>query len=295
MNGLVTDIQRFSLHDGPGIRTTVFCKGCNMRCAWCHNPETINRRPQLQFFESRCIQCGNCKEDCDTASASAEDVFTDSTGKRRHYRGNCQARALVKVGRRLSAEDVLREAEQDRAFYDRSGGGVTLSGGEASLQHGFVRETLTLLRERGIHTAIETNLTAPRDQLKYLLPELDLVIFDIKCIDAALHREWTGVGNERILDNAHWLAGQGKPFIVRTPIIPGFNDDEASIGAVADFIKDFANLSYYELLAFNPLGADKYRCLGMNYRLKDAPLISREKLQCLADVAGQRGIEVRTA
>jgi pyruvate formate lyase activating enzyme len=295
MNGRITDIQRFSLNDGPGIRTTVFAKGCNMRCVWCHNPETICGLPQLEFFATKCIGCGGCKPAADTASAGAEDLLTDPTGKLRHYRGNCEAHALVKVGRTVTPEDVLREASQDRRFYDNSHGGVTLSGGEITVQMDFALETLALLKANGIHTAIETNLAAAWEQFEKLLPLLDLVMFDIKTMDDGRHREGTGVGNERILENALRMSEQSIPLIVRTPVIPGFNDNAESVKGVAEFIRDFANLSYYELVAFNPLGADKYRCLGLPYQMQEAQLIPAETMHTLRKAAAGRGVEVRIA
>jgi pyruvate formate lyase activating enzyme len=295
MNGLITDIQRFSLNDGPGIRTTVFAKGCNMRCAWCHNPETISGRTQLELFAGKCIGCGGCRPAADTASAGAEDLLTDAAGKLRHYRGNCEAHALVKVGRTVTSEDVLREAMQDRRFYENSHGGVTLSGGEITVQMDFALETLALLKANGIHTAIETNLAAAWEQFEILLPVLDLVMFDIKTMDDGQHREGTGVGNERILENARRMSEQEIPLIVRTPVIPGFNDNAESVEGVAEFIRDFANLSYYELVAFNPLGADKYRCLGLPYRMQEAEMIPAETMHALREAAAGRGVEVRIA
>jgi pyruvate formate lyase activating enzyme len=293
MQGLITDIQRFSLNDGPGIRTTIFGKGCNMHCSWCHNPETISARPQLQFFAGKCIGCGGCQPDDNTPDA--EDVIIGPAGQRRQYRGNCQARALVKVGRFVTPQDVLREALQDKRFYENSRGGVTLSGGEITLQLDFAFETLALLKANGIHTAIETNLALPWDQFEKLLPVLDLVMFDIKIMDVGRHREWTGISNERILANAHRISGQGVPLIIRTPVIPGFNDNPEAIVAIAEFIRDFSDLDYYELLAFNPLGADKYRWLGLPYRMQDAPLIPQDTMHRLQQAAAAHGIEVRIA
>ncbi|WP_043581981.1 glycyl-radical enzyme activating protein [Geminisphaera colitermitum] len=299
ITGIITDIQRFALHDGPGIRTTVFCKGCNMRCAWCHNPETINPRPELQFFRSRCIGCGHCLAAPDTsgagASADAALCFTDDTGVARHYRGDCHAEALVKVGREVAPQDVLAEALQDKNFYANSGGGVTLSGGEVTVQTHFALETLALLKASGIHTAIETNLAVPWEQLESLLPLLDLVMFDIKHMDSVTHREWTGVANERILENARHLGALDLPLVVRTPVIPDFNDNANAIEAIAMFAATLPALDYYELLAYNPLGSDKYRCMGKPYLLKDAPMISEAAMGRFRAVAAKHGIKVRIA
>jgi pyruvate formate lyase activating enzyme len=295
ITGTITDIQRFSLNDGPGIRTTVFFKGCNMNCSWCHNPETINPKPELQFFRSKCIGCGGCRRAAEPDAADPAPCFTDDEGVARYYRGNCHAEALVRVGRTVSPGDILGEALQDRNFYANSRGGVTLSGGEVTVQSAFARETLSLLKTNGIHTAIETNLAAPWERIEPLLPSLDLVMFDIKHMDSATHREWTGIGNERILENARRLGSLDLPLIVRTPVIPGFNDRAAAISEIAAFAAGLSALDYYELLAFNPLGADKYRCLGKPYLLQDAPMIPDSTMRELSRAAATHGIEVRIA
>ncbi len=295
ISGTITDIQRFSLNDGPGIRTTVFFKGCNLRCAWCHNPETINPRPELQFFRAKCIGCGGCAPGPDTTPAGSSASFTDDAGVVRHYRGNCHAEALVQVGRTVSAADILDEAMQDRNFYANSLGGVTLSGGEVTVQSPFAREALALLKANGLHTAIETNIATPWERIEPLLPFLDLVMFDIKHLNSVTHREWTGFGNELILENARRLGELKLPVIVRTPVIPGFNDEAGAISAIATFVATLPALEYYELLAYNPLGADKYRCLGIPYLLHDVLMIPDDKMRQLARVAEQHGVAVRIA
>jgi pyruvate formate lyase activating enzyme len=293
--GLITDIQRFSLNDGPGIRTTVFCKGCNMRCAWCHNPETLSGKTQLQFTPSKCIGCGRCSPGADTLKAKPEEVLTDPSGLLRHYRGDCQSGALVKIGKLVSANNVLKEAIQDRRFYENSRGGVTLSGGEITIQTEFAFETLSLLQANRLHTAIETNLSAEWERFERLLPVIDLVIFDIKCMDSVLHQAWTGIPNQTILANAKRLGARKTPIIVRTPVIPGFNAAPEAIQAIAAYIRGFKNLVYYELLAFNPLGADKYQSLRIPYGVENAPAVREETMQLLRQAAETQGIEARIA
>lgn len=296
VRGTITDIQRFSLHDGPGIRTTVFFKGCNMRCSWCHNPETISPHAELQFFQSKCIGCKHCCRASDAGRENSEPMcFIDDTGVKRYYRGDCYAEALVKVGHETSPHDIVDEAMQDIAFYENSSGGVTLSGGEVMMQTEFACETLALLKARNIHTAIETNLSMPWERIEAFLPLLDLVMFDIKHMDSATHREWTGIPNERILENARRLGAHALPLIVRTPVIPGFNDTSPAIEAIAAFAATLPALDYYELLAYNPLGADKYRCMGKPYPLKDAPMIPSASMLQFRDVAAKKGIHVRIA
>ena len=265
-----------------------------MKCLWCHNPETLKASPELQFFKSKCIGCKGCEPGED--SSSAEDpasFFIDSEGQSRYFRDNCHARALVKVGRMSSPEDILAAVLQDKNFYASSGGGVTFSGGEVTVQTQFAFETLSLIKKQGIHTAIETNLASPWDRFEKLLPVVDLVMFDIKSMDPMKHREWTGIDNALILENAQKLSLTSMPIVVRTPVIPGFNDTADDIEAIASHIRAYPQLKFYELLPFNPLGADKYKCMGKEYLLQDASLISPGLMEQLRVAAENTGIEVR--
>ena len=293
----VSDIQRFSVHDGPGIRTTVFLKGCNLRCRWCHNPEMIRPGAELQLFPDRCVGCGACLTAC------PKQAHTITDGGRAFDRSlcvacgacaeGCYAHALVLVGRELTVEQVLKEVAADREFYDRSGGGVTLSGGEPLLQPEFAGELLRACKGQGIHTAIETNLAWPWERVEAVLPVTDLVLLDIKMMDAAAHRRWTGAGNEQVLENARKLSQTEVPIIVRTPVIAGVNATAEDIGRIADFIRAFGNLLYYELLPYNPLGAGKYRSLGMEQPRERFARPDRQTLRALAEEARGRGIRVR--
>jgi len=276
VNGIVTDIQRFSVHDGPGIRTTVFLKGCNLRCAWCHNPETLLPGPQLQVLPAKCIGCGACLA-CGACAAV------------------CYAGALVLVGREMTAEAVVAEVLEDRPFYEESAGGVTVSGGEPLAQRAFAVEVLRRCRDEGLHTAVETNLAAPWEHVAEFLPVTDLFMVDVKLMDGEAHERWTGAPNDEILANVRRLAHQEQPMVVRTPVVPGVNDTREEIGAVADLIRTFPNLAYYELLPYHPLGTGKYRSLGMEYRLAHLERPSREQMDDLARTAGERGIAVRVA
>lgn len=238
MKGIVTEIERFSLRDGPGIRTTVFLKGCNMRCKWCHNPETLQVAPQLLHYPEKCLGCGACADQC--------------------FSG-----ALVLSGKEMDTEEVMAEILQDLPYYRNSGGGVTLSGGEVTCQPDFALELLRACRRQGIPTALETNLLAPWAVYEKLLPELDLLMFDVKVYDEEKHKKWTGVSNRAILENAR-KAAESLPYLVRTPVIPGVNDTAEEIGAIAGFVHSLGgDLQYYELLRFNPLGEGKYTALDM--------------------------------
>ncbi len=295
--GIVSDIQRFSVHDGPGIRTTVFLKGCNLRCFWCHNPETLRRNPELQLFLDRCIGCGKCFGVC-TRHAHAL-----VNGQRIFHRQlcvacgrcaeTCYAQALVVVGKEMTAEEVVEVVLRDRVFYQESSGGVTISGGEPLLQHDFTYSILELCKVEGLHTAIESAAQWPWQDIAQLLPVTDLVMMDIKVMDSDLHRACAGVPNERILANALSLSKQARALIIRTPVVPGVNDSEEEIGRIADFIADFPNLMYYELLPFHRLATAKYRALGLEYRAAGLKRTEPEFMAQLAEAARQRGITVK--
>ncbi|MHB0857030.1 MAG: glycyl-radical enzyme activating protein [Anaerolineae bacterium] len=297
MEGIVTNVQRFSIHDGPGIRTTVFLKGCNLRCFWCHNPETLRPRPELQLFLSRCIACGACFERCPQGAHLLED------GQRRFLRARCEgcgrcaetcyAEALVMAGEVKTVDQVVDEVLRDQPFYQTSGGGVTLSGGEPLLQRDFSYAILERCRQEGLHTAIETAAAFPWEHVASILPVTDLVMLDIKVMDSERHRECTGVPNERILANAEHLGRQQQSLIVRTPVIPGVNDNAAEIGAIAAFVARLPNLLYYELLPFHPMAAGKYDSLEMDYRARDLLRPTTECLDALVEVAREAGIEAR--
>ena len=297
MHGTVTNIQRFSIHDGPGIRTTVFMKGCNLRCYWCHNPETLDSGPQLQIFPERCIGCGECLERC--PHGAHVSVNGHRTFRREVCVGSgacaetCYAQALVLVGKRTSVDEVVEEVLRDRPFYETSNGGVTLSGGEPLLQRDFSYGILERCRRAGVHTAIETAANYPWERLASLLPVVDLVMMDIKLMDPDRHRSCTGVSNRRILENARLLGEEPQPLIVRTPIVPGVNDNAEEVDAIAAFVAQLPNLQYYELLAFHPMATSKYTSLDMDYRARDLTSPPAEQLDRLAEVARRYGITVR--
>jgi len=297
VKGTITDIQRFSIHDGPGIRTTVFLKGCNMRCFWCHNPETLGAAPELQFFPSKCIGCGACLETCPREAHQVVDsehvLLRDRCEACGRCAEACYAEALVMAGREAAASEVMEQVLRDKPFYDNSGGGMTLSGGEPLFQIEFSLELLRLARAQGLHTAVETNAAWPWERVARILPSTDLVMMDIKALDAEKHREATGIANELILENARRLSREARALLVRTPVIPGFNDTEEDIGAIAGFIAGFPNLQAYELLPYHPLGEGKYKSLGMPYRAAGLKSPGKDQVEDLRKSAARRGIPVR--
>jgi len=288
MNGQITTIQRMSLHDGPGIRSTVFLKGCNMRCAWCHNPETLNRDPELEWIQQKCIGCNSCTKVCQTGA------FSLVNGKPSFQKSLCiacfdcvevcYAEAISKVGREVMPEEVFAEVEQDFPFFSNSGGGVTISGGEPMLQPKFTAQILALFQKAGVHTALDTNLSIPWNQYEKVLSCADLVLADLKIMDPALHKRWTGQSNRIILDNLQKLDLTGIPYLIRTPVVPGVNDNEAEIRAMADFTAKLKNLKKHELLPFHTMASCKYTNLNMENptrQIKDLPKESLEQFQTI--------------
>ena len=299
MQGIVTNIQRFSIHDGPGIRTTVFFKGCNLACFWCHNPETLNPKPELQLFLNRCIGCGACFEACPQGG----HVIDADSGQRLFLRdrclacgqcaSTCYAEALVLVGETKTVDEVVAEVMRDQPFYETSQGGVTLSGGEPLLQAEFALELLRRCQAEGLHTAIETAACFPWERIAPFLKVTDLVMMDIKMMDSQAHRAATNVPNERILANAQRLGREASSLIVRTPVIPGINDTPEEIGAIAAFCAQLDALLYYELLLFHPMATGKYASLDRDYRARNLKRPTVELMDQLTKVARNKGVEAR--
>ena len=301
MTGMITEIERFALNDGPGIRTTVFFKGCNMRCAWCHNPETISAGKDLHYYASKCIGCYKCVYACPSkAHKRINNVhmfyprLCVRCGKCAEV---CYAEAMVMSGKKLSVEDVMRELVQDKLYYATSGGGITLSGGEVLCQQEFAAELVDACHAEQIPVGIESNLSFPWERIRPFIEKLDLVMCDLKLADSAQHRKWTGVGNEQICENIRRLAASCIPFLVRTPVVPGATDSDENIEQIAAFLAEVDaahTMLYYELLNFNPLGATKYESLGKPNPFRDTKPLPEARMQQLKELAEKHGISVRT-
>jgi pyruvate formate lyase activating enzyme len=304
ITGTIFNIQRFSIHDGPGIRTTVFLKGCPLRCFWCHNPEGLRKPVEIQFHGARCIGCRDCVTACRHGAQILDERGRVYDRTRCVACGDCVAvcfaEALQQAGRVVRVEEVVEEVLRDRAFYANSGGGVTLSGGEPLLQPAFALAVLAACRQAGIHTALETTTCCAWETLEPALPVTDLWMVDIKHLDPEKHRAATGVSNERILANIRRLAAAGKPVVFRIPVVPGVNDTVEEIAAIASFVRglsalradDGAGLSL-ELLPFHRLAEDKYASLGLAYQAAHLAPPTRERLSALVEAARAQGIAAR--
>jgi len=262
----IFDIQPFSLHDGPGIRTTVFLKGCPLRCQWCSNPEGLEALPTLSYQESKCSGCLDCVDSCPT------DALTASEGKLVVQHDLCSAcGACIKVcptgalklyGHQESPADIIDRVKRDKKYFEKSGGGLTLSGGEVMMQTGFALEILKLAKEENIHTCIETSGFASQEEYASILPFVDLVLFDYKHSTPDEHRKYTGVSNEKILGNLQFLSEQGARIVLRLPIIPGINDTEQHFQAVSEISRQYEGIQRVEVLPYHNWGAHKYEEIG---------------------------------
>jgi pyruvate formate lyase activating enzyme len=293
--GYIYNIMRFSLHDGPGIRTTVFFKGCPLRCWWCHNPESQEPAPQLVYFAERCLQCGDCIPICPNGAvrwvngAISIDGACRSCGTCVDF---CAAGARELMGRWMTVADTLAEIEKDRVFYDQSGGGVTFSGGEPLLQPEFLEALLDACRARRIHTVVDTSGLAPREVLLRLAAKTDLFYYDVKLVDSEKHRRYIGAPIDAILENLEALAGKGAAIVVRFPVIPGVNDGEAEVAALGALLARLGLLQLH-LLPYHTIGVEKYRRLNLPYQMNGVQPPSHERLAQIAAQLEAQGLSVR--
>jgi len=298
LTGVIFDIKRFAIHDGPGIRTTVFLKGCPLRCPWCHNPEGVLPSPEHSWREGRCVACGSCAQACErgaiTFPGGRPVVDQENCILCGQCVEACPTGALEIVGRTVAAEEVMREIAKDVIFYDESGGGATFSGGEPLMQPEFLGRLLALCKAGEVHTAVDTTCHAPWEVIEPLLGGIDLLLCDIKHVDAATHERLTGAGNELILENLRKLARLGKAMVMRMPIIPGMNDDDANIMATGEFVSSLDGVRRIDILPYNEGGRSKLARLG---RRQEAPRVEAPDARRLAEIAAKLagfGLEVKT-
>ncbi len=299
--GIVLELQRMSTEDGPGLRTTVFLKGCPLKCLWCHNPESISLAPQLVWNGAGCIGCGICVDTCSrgalTAAPGGMAINREKCRGCGECAKECPTLSMVLLGEPWRANDLVNELSKDDAYFSSSGGGVTLSGGEATLQHDFTLAVLKGLHGAGIHTALDTCGLCSFNRLEKLLPFTDLLLFDIKEIDGKRHERFTASSNDRILGNLKQLpdllGGTKTDLWIRTPIIPDTTDQEDNILGIGDFIVNHmkGRVSRWELCAFNNLGKEKYTRLGKEWTYENALPMERKIMKALHHAALRSGVD----
>ena len=303
LEATILEIQRLSTEDGPGIRTTVFFKGCALNCSWCHNPESISPKAEIHWIENRCIGCETCRDVC------PEQALTRSDAGIRIEREDCSgcgicaqecpAAAIEQLGTRWPLPDLLTEVVKDKAYFDSSGGGVTIGGGEPLLQPSFAIAFLKGLKEKGVHTALDTCGYCAPNALDGALPHTDMILFDLKQIDSKRHAQLTGAGNETIIANLfrvgrHVQGGSAPTKLwIRTPVIPGATDTEENVKGIGELIAGNlgSSVQRWELLAFNNLCKDKYLRLDRDWAFETAELIGRDQMEKLADTARESGVD----
>jgi pyruvate formate lyase activating enzyme len=299
--GRVFDLQRFSVHDGPGIRTTVFLKGCPLRCRWCQNPEGLDHGISLWHFENLCGHSGRCAEVCPTNAITLTPTGVDINHAACTRCGDCveacPRNALALDGRDITTDEVVDEVGRDAIFHEVSGGGVTFSGGEPLAQAAFVYETAAALKERGLPTTLESSFHAPWSSIEPLLPVIDLFIVDLKVADPEAHKIATGVSNQLIVDNLRRLAavlhGAGR-ILVRVPLVPGYTATAGNLGAIADLVAEIDPALPVELINFNPLASAKYRRMGMPHEFADVTTsYSPAEMHAFRSLFAERGLAVR--
>ena len=263
-SGIVFNIQRCSLHDGPGVRTTAFLKGCTLRCRWCQNPEGLDPEPSISYSKEKCVSCGRCRDAADGAEAARV----------------CPSGAREIIGRRYTSAELADELMRDRVFF-RNNGGVTFSGGECLMQADFVAETSSILRREGISGAIDTCGNVPYGSIEKQLDSAGLFLYDIKTVNDSQHRRFTGTGTRTILSNFERLYGTGARIWVRIPVVGGFNTSEEDVEELSDYLKGFPDLERIEPLRYHKLGMHKYERLGLTYEMGDGAEVSDVRFETI--------------
>ncbi|MCF7959073.1 MAG: glycyl-radical enzyme activating protein [Phycisphaerae bacterium] len=297
LKGLIFDIKKYAIHDGPGIRTTVFFKGCPLHCQWCHNPESWRHSREIGLRSQRCIGCGDCIEACGHGAISMKNSYPVTDMQNCVLCGDCQAAcrtgAREVIGREMTVDEVMAEIEKDRIFFDQSNGGATFSGGEVLMQHEFLDALLVACKKNEIKTAVDTTCHTDEAIIQRISENADLFLCDLKHMDSNVHKRFTGIGNERILANIKHLALAGNEIIIRIPITPGFNDDDINIDASGRYIASLDVVRRIDILPYNSGGREKSDRLTGNYDIMHSEPPTDESMRAIRGKLKKFGFEVK--
>jgi pyruvate formate lyase activating enzyme len=295
IQGIVFNIQRYSIDDGPGVRTTVFMKGCPLSCLWCSNPESQNPAPEVTYRYTSCKRCGTCVKVCPAGAITLDDdgVHIDRKACTRCEEciKNCVPKALSMSGKSMTVDEVFKIVKKDADYYDASGGGVTASGGEILGQADFVAELFRRSREAGFHTCADTSGFGDPEAMEKILEHSSLVYFDLKHLDPAEHQKYTGVSNDLILRNLQLVVKKGVPVVIRVPLIPGYNNSDENLKALAKTVSEIAKNATVNILPYHRYGANKYRMIDLTYQLDDVKELTEEELAHAKDIIESYGLK----